>query len=339
MAPERLALPRNLGFGTTLALVVAAVAGLVFTSCDHAIAESGLHGRWVAMGGLSSLDFDGGKFTKNEAGVAWSGTYVTDGDYITFHRTGYSSERLPFSLNPPALVVGGMTYYKDMPSLPEEPQGYWINFAGTQSNGRSRALMFEKSQTAKGSKWILEGEHTWHMLYRGEHRLKSTPVPGIGTVEMKITHINGHAMRSFVEQDLPLNLVELFGWEVLLPPEEGEEFRGWWFTLDETRALFVNAANKTGGNIAYAREILDAMEEILTPFVYETTSYKYTVERNVSVYDVFGGLLKDIDLLTITSSYGNIWTYYRHDLEAPVPDATASSDLKMWELSKSYDAK
>jgi len=314
------------------ALVAAIVTGLVLSSCNHAVAESELHGRWIAMGDLASLDFNGGKFTKTEADVTWSGTYVTDGGYVTFHRTGFSSERMPFRLNSPELVIGEMTYYKDMPSLPADLEGYWMGFPSINSNGFTRNLEFEKSKPMRGSKWVLEGEHSWQMLYRGEQTMRSTPFPGLGTVEMKITHINGFGLRAFTQYQLPLDIVEYFGWEVISPPEEGEAFRGWWFSIDEARALFVSAANRAGGNLAHVRQILEAMDDMLSRFVYEPTIYRYTIERNVDAYDKYGGVMKGVDLLTLSDPYGNVWTYYK--LEGLYVGGGSSGNLKMWELGK-----
>jgi len=173
------------------------------------------------------------------------------------------------------------------------------------------------------------------MLYRGEQTIRSSPFPGIGTVRMRVTHLNGHGLRSFTQYRLPIDIVGLFGWEVLMPPEESEEFRGWWFTVDEARALFMDAANRAGGNIPYARQILDAMDYMLSPFVYVPSTYRYSVERGVDVYDRYGALMKGIDLLTLSGPDGSVWTYQRMDDASGGNSGGPAVNLQTWELGKS----
>ena len=294
----------------TLALFMAA---LPFTGCDHAVAGGELHGRWLAWGG-TIVEFTGGRFTRTmPGGTVQYGTFETHGDLVTFHRRGYTPETLPFTLEFPRLTLGETIFFHDSPGAPNDLEGVWQGFMGAHGTAWPGILILGPAEPQRGNRWVMEGVFQ-QMTFRGAYTVSARNIPDTGVFTMRATHVAGASVFNFVQMQLPVHLMYLFDWDRLqisgIPPGE------WWFTLDEARSLFVDAAGRTGGDLALERQVIDAMNRFLPAWVGETEFYDYTLEKvDGDIYDLTGAVVDGNLLLTIRTETGGILTFARMELE------------------------
>jgi len=293
-----------MAFATVPALILAV---LLVTGCDHSVASGDLHGRWLAWGGMS-LEFSNGRFTRvMPGGEVQIGTYQTNGGYVTFHRREHTPETEPFSLEFPRLVVGDITFFHDSPAMPNDLEGFWDGFLSIHSTGWPRTLLLGPAEPQRGNPWIMEGVFE-EMSFKGAYTVSLRNLPNSGVFTMRVTHVSGSALAAYIRYRLPVHLMELFDWELLLIPGLGE----WWFTLDEARRFFVNAAGRTGGDLALEQQIINAMNSFLPRWIGETEFYDYTLEEvEGNIYDLFGAVVEGRYVFTMRTMAGGILTFVR----------------------------
>jgi len=292
---------------TVLLLTCLLFTGLV-AGCDLPEANGELHGKWVAHGGLS-LEFTTGRFTRiTTGGEIEKGTYVTDGSNITFHRQGYSPETMQYSLNFPRLIVGGVTYYHDSPRMPDNMEGTWYGFFSLHSNlWPVAAILMGPMTPQKGNPWVMEGEYQITGSSRGEYTISARNMPNTGTYVMTSTHTFGGNLHVFIRNRLPVHLMELFDWEALEKSINDTEH--WWFTPDEARKFFTDAAQRAGGDLAIEQQIMNAMYSFMSG-VGGTSVYDYSlVKVNGPIYDFWGDEIEGDEILTFRTDYGEIITF------------------------------
>ena len=294
------------GFFAILALAFLPLPLMV--GCDHSVAGSELHGRWVATGGLS-LEFANGRFTRVRLGEVCTGTFVTDGGNVTFNIRGRSSETKPFEIDFPRLVIGGVTYFHDSPRLPDPIEGFWESFIGEGSTTFWMPMQFHQATRQRGSHWIWEGDYAG-FTNRGIYTISARNIPNTGEMTMRITHVRGSTMASFIRYTLPVHMLRFFDWETLENPWHGD----WWFDLDEAKMLFVDAANRAD-TLAAEQRIMNAKVSFFGN-AGEVDFFDFTLEEDVEIQDLWGDLWGDepliSDLLTIRNrATGAVITLFR----------------------------
>ena len=282
------------------------MAGLL-PGCNHSVADRELHGRWIARGGVS-LEFSNGRFTHTMPGDVRSGTYVTSGRYITFNVRGESSETLRFNVAFPRLTIGDIEYFHDSPGTPDFIEGLWIGLPIEGSTIVMRPMKFTRAERQRGTNWVWEGDYIGFNT-RGMYTIDARNVPGAGGLTLRTTHFYGGAVASFIMFRMPVHLTRLFDDEALAPPPWTSP-DDWWFTIDETRRLFVDAANRTE-SLADERMIMN-IKAMFFGTAGATDFYDFTVERNVEIRDIWGSEEDGPrDKLTIRHGAATLMAFFR----------------------------
>jgi hypothetical protein len=268
------AMTKNKKYLLNAALIIVLAAFLF--SCDLPAADAQLDGTWIAVSG-AQLEFLNGKYTKTPViGSVETGTFTISEGYITFNRAGFTPETLPYKLDSTCLTIGTTQYYRNSLGVPDEVEGRWTPFPeyGT-------ALTFLKGKPQKENAGIIEGIFINSMGGKGIYTITNRNVPGSNKLTSVTTHIHGSKISNFVEEQLRISILELFDTALLEPPPySGED---WWFTVEETRKFFENAAGKAQ-NLEDQAVIILAMEFFFNSFADET--YDYTLEEDPNLnYD------------------------------------------------------
>ena len=286
------------------AVVIAAAPVFVFTVCDLPVADALLDGKWIAVSG-ARLEFTNGKYTRTLViGGVETGTYNVADGYITFNRSGYTPETLPYKLNGVCLTIDITEYYRDSFGIAEDIEGKWTPYPeyGT-------ALIFHKGKPQKGNPKIIEGEYTEVMGSKGKYTISNRNLPGSNVLYTIPTHIHGSSISTFVEAQLRVSLLELFDLELLKTP--GYDTENWWFTLDETKNFFENAAGKA--------KTLEDQSLIIAALKYffimkEPQAFDYSIEEDKDLYYTYTTVARGKNKLTLreNSEYGiYILSYYK----------------------------
>jgi len=317
---------RTKGLSAAVFAIVPAIvfAALLLSGCDHPVASNVLQGRWVAGGTRGpALEFSNGRFTRTlPGGVVQTGTYSTDGKYVTFHRQGHSPETLWFSLAFPSLTMGevgsdnGRIYFHDSPREPNASdlegifnlEGTWFGFRGVGTTGIAMPIVFGAVEHQRGSRWVMEGEYMQSVFRRGEYTVSARNTPNTGRMTMRITHIHGGDLYSFVNYRLHVHLTALFNTDQMRYPEEYGEWP--WFTPDEARRFFVDAVVNAADHLAWEQQILSA-KAIFFAGVGMVSVSDYTLHDDVDIYDIVGNRVEGRSLLTVRTDTGGILTFAR----------------------------
>jgi len=263
---------------------------LPVTGCDLETAGSDLHGKWSTYGGVS-LEFTTGRFIRSfPDGEVQRGTYTTDGSNISFYMSGQTSETQPYTLNFPELVIGAFTYYHDSPGIPHNLEGFWHGFRGEHSNQYWYSLRLSPAKPSRDDQWVYEGAFEFHFLYRGEYKLNRRNFPDAGSMLMISKQIHGRHLKYNIEYSIPPYLVRYFDLEALKTPEHTDE---WWFSYDDARKFYLDAAQRAGGDLFLERQILAYMNRDIEGIA-DIERYSYTVKHyNEIIFDFYGN---EIDL-------------------------------------------
>jgi hypothetical protein len=276
----------------------------VFTTCDLPVADALLNGTWIAVSG-AQLEFTNGKFTRTQVtGIVEIGTYTASEGYITFNRSGYTPETLPYNLNGICLTVNTTEYYRNSLGIAEDIEGRWTPFPNYGT-----AVIFHHGKPQKGNPKIIEGEYTEIMGTKGTYTISNKNLPGSNVLTTTPTHVHGSSISTFVEEQLRVSLLELFDLELLKAP--GYDTENWWFTLDEAKVFFENAAGKTK-TLEDQSLIISALKYFFTTI--EPQAYDYSIEEDKDLHYDYTTVAQGKNKLTLreTSSYGvYIFTYYK----------------------------
>jgi hypothetical protein len=284
--------------------VFAAALVFVITACDLPAADALLDGTWIAVSG-ARLEFTSGKFTRTlVTGGVENGTYTAGEGYITFNRSGYTPETLPYNLNGACLTIDITEYYHDSFGIAEDIEGRWTPYPDYGS-----ALIFHKGKPQKGNPKIIEGEYTEMMASKGKYTISNRNLPGSNVLHTIPTHVHGSSISTFVEAQLRVSLLELFDLELLKTP--GYNTEDWWFTLDETKNFFESAAGKA--------KTLEDQSLIISALKYffvmiEPQAYDYSIEEDKDLYYTYTTVARGKNKLTLreNSAYGPyIFSYFK----------------------------
>jgi hypothetical protein len=296
-------------------------SALVFMACDLPTTDALLDGTWIAVSG-ARLEFTGGKFTRTlVTGRVENGTYNAADGYITFNRSGYTPETLPYKLDGARLTIDITEYFRDSFGIAEDIEGRWTPFPGYGT-----ALIFHKGKAQKGNPKIIEGEYTEVMASRGKYTISNRNLPGSNVLHTIPTHVHGSSISTFVEAQLRVSLLELFDLDLLKTPAYDTE--NWWFTLDETKIFFENAAGKA--------KTLEDQSLIILALKYffvsiDPQTYDYSIEEDSDLYETYVTVAQGKNKLTLRENtvYGpNIFNYYKlkDDFGQIGPGSGASTD-------------
>jgi len=295
----------------TIPLFIATLlACLLFAGCDIQTARRELNGSWVTYGDMS-IEFTSARFTRTMPnGEVRAGTYVTDGGFITFHRTGHSSERQPYKVSFPRLILGDRTYFHDSPRIPDDIEGVWLGFASLDSTSMwpPRTIRMSPASPQRGNPWVREG--TWELLglFKGEYTISARNLPNVGTFTRNVTHVYGGDLYAFIRYQLHVRFMYLFDWENLGFPYDPNY---WWVSLDEVRNLFLDAAQRAGDDLA-AESLIMLAKEVYLFGLDETTAIDYSlVEVDEVIYDLTGAEVEGSIVLTLRFPAGTILTFVR----------------------------
>jgi hypothetical protein len=284
--------------------VCAAALVLVLAACDLPAADALLDGTWIAVSG-ARLEFTNGKFTRTQvAGGVETGTYIAGEGYITFNRSGYTPETLPYNLNGACLTVDTTEYYRNSLGIPEEIEGRWTPYPeyGT-------AVIFGKGKPQKGNPKIIEGDYIEIMGTKGTYTISNRNLPGSNILTTTPTHVHGSSISTFVQEQLTVNLLELFDLTLIKTP--GYDIENWWFTLDEARIFFENAAGKAK-TLEDQSLIISALRYFFVAL--ETQVYDYAIEEDKDLYYDYITVAEGKNKLTLreNSQYGAyIFNYFK----------------------------
>jgi len=283
---------------------------LLFPGCELDNAGSELHGRWLSYDSLS-YEFTTGRYSRRvSTGEIQRGTYVTNEGKLTLHRTGYSSETIPYSLEFPILVIGGIKYYHDSARPADDLGGVWFGYYSLNSTtwGVS-SLRLGKLTPQRDNPKTLEGIYDIPGMVKGEYTVSSGNLPNAGVISMRDTHINGGSLAGFIQARLLPQLTSLFDQEALAPPGTSE----WWFTAEEAGKLFADAARKAfeAGDTALAQRVQNAKVYFLGAYLDDTTYYDYTLTKvSGPVHDFDGYLIPGGDtILTLIADKWDVLTF------------------------------
>jgi len=163
------------------------------------------------------------------------------------------------------------------------------------------------AEPQRGNPLVMEGIFE-EMSFKGAYTVSARNIPNTGVFTMRVTHVSGSGLAAFIRYRLPVHLMYLFDWELLLIPGLGE----WWFTPDEARRFFVDAANRTDGDLALEQQIINAMNSFLPRWIGETDFYDFTLETvEGNIYDLFGAVVAGRYLFTMRTGTGGILTFAR----------------------------
>jgi hypothetical protein len=259
---------------TILALVLLAACGGDFAEMDI-----GLDGNWIDQSG-TELYINGMGYTRTTVnGDVETGTIGAAGGYITFSRIGQSSETKKYTLNFPELKIGEITYYYNSPSEPVDIAGTWFAWAGM-----SPSLTFSPGKPVKDENKkdtpAREGDFSWYGYYKGKYTISNRNLPNNSILVLSTTHIHVKNLWHlvFADPDLPLDIQELFDHSLLEIPSTFEGLEDWWFTINEVRSFFHEAADRTN-DLVKKDDVYLLMNWFLEDYKLEGT-YAY-----VTVYD------------------------------------------------------
>jgi len=297
------------------------ILAFVFAACDLPTADALLDGTWIAVSG-ARLEFTNGKFTRTQVtGGVETGTYAAGDGYITFNRTGYTPETVPYNLNGARLTVDVTEYYRDSLGIPEEIEGRWTPYPSYGT-----AVIFNNGKPKKGNPKIIEGDYVEVMTSKGKYSVSNRNLPGSNVLITTPSHIHGSSISSFIEERLSVRLLELFDPTLLKAPAYDTE--NWWFALDETRKLFENAAGKAK-TLEDQSLIISALEYFFV--IMEPQTYDYTIEEDKDLYNDYVTVAQGKNKLTLreNSELGPlIFTYFKlkDDFGQIGPDPGAPTD-------------
>jgi len=324
-------------FVMTIALLMVSLL-IPVTGCDLPTASGDLNGKWIAYGGMS-LEFAYGRFTMTiSGGEVRRGTYTTDGSYITFNRTGHSPEIKPYRLSFPRLVVDNVTYFYDSPTAPHNLEATWYGFRGENTTQQWLAFSLSPAKPARDNPWMHEGIFVFFGYFRGDYYLERRNVPDTGTLTMKTNQIYGGALKVILEFELPIYLMELFDWEALKAPLLLEH---WWYTLDEARKFYTDAAQRANGDLFLIRQITARMARDLDG-IGDTETYEYTLkEYEEDFYDFYGEFMEAGEVLMLKAATGPTATFRRsaylgsshNNSDYSVIQTECDCDLPLWVAS------
>jgi hypothetical protein len=285
-------------------LLIVAVLVFAFMACDLPVADSLLDGTWIAVSG-AQLEFTNGKFTRTQVtGSVETGTYTASDGYITFNRSGYTPETLPYNLKGACLTVNTTEYYRNSLGIAEDIEGRWTPFPNYGT-----AVIFHKGKPQKGNPRIIEGDYTEIMGTKGRYTISNRNLPGSNVLTTTPTHVHGSSISGFVEEQLRVSILELFDLDLLKTP--GYDVENWWFTLDEAKAFFENAAGKA--------KTLEDQSMIIYALKYffltlEPQTYDYSIEEDKDLHYDYTTVAQGKNKLTLRENSANstyIFTYYK----------------------------
>jgi hypothetical protein len=284
------------------ALVLFVTCGSDFTEID-----SGLNGRWVALNG-TRIVLNGMSFTRTSAyGGVDTGTFTATGGNITFSRIGHTAETMEYVLDFPELRIGGVTYYYDSPNEPIDIVGTWIPYPY-----QNPAVTFFPGKRIKDENkretFDIEGDFIVHFSSKGKYTISNRNLPGQSTLVTVPSHFHGTIIFNFINIQMNIDLLELFDLSILTPPETQEDVEHWWFSIDEVRNYFEEAAGRATA--------LDTQEMVLLAMRYflsqnTTSRYDYSVETDPELLTIYWGVQAQDNKLTLRS--GGTYTYYKWD--------------------------
>jgi hypothetical protein len=283
------------------------ISALVFviTACDMPTADLQPDGAWVAVSG-AQYEFSSGRFIRTTVmGNIEEGTCTTDGEYITFNRSGYTSETLPYSLNKTCLTVNLTEYYRNSFGIPEDISGTWTPYPDYGT-----AVILHKGKPQKGNPKIIEGEYINIMNSKGKYTISNRNMPGSSVLTSRPTHVHGSNISNFVENYLTVNILELFDLSLIQTPYY--DIEEWWFTLDEARNFFESAAGRAQTLEDQAR-ITSALKAYFS--MQDTIVYDYSIEEDDDLKNDYVTVAEGKNKLTLRENdplYGVIiYNYYK----------------------------
>jgi hypothetical protein len=284
--------------------LLSALFVFILAACELPIADALLDGTWTAVSG-AQLEFLNGKFTRTlVTGGVETGTYTAESGYITFNRSGYTPEKLPYKLDRTCLTVDTTEYYRNSPGIPDEIEGRWTPYPEYGS-----AISFGKGKPQKGNPGIIEGDFINMMGAKGTYTISNRNIPGSNILTTIPTHVHGSNISTFVEERLRVSILELFDLTLLEAPSYPTE--EWWFTLDEMRKFFENAAGKAQ-TLEDQAMIISAMQFFFYNF--ESVSYDYSIEEDKELqydYIIAAGGKNKLTLREYTIYGPYIFTYFK----------------------------
>jgi hypothetical protein len=295
-----------------LTYIIPALALVFFATCnnDFTDMEVGLNGRWIALNG-TRIELNGMSFTRTSAyGDVDTGTYAAIAGSITFSRIGHTAETMEYTLNFPELTIGGVTYYHDSPNEPVDIVGKWIPYPGQE-----HAVTFYPGKRIKDENkketYDIEGEFVVHLSSKGKYTISNRNLPGQSVMVTVPHYIHGTIIFYFINIMMPISLLELFDPSILTPPETQEDVENWWFTIDEVRKYFEEAASKATALDIQAQVFL-YMRFFLSSN--ETMIYDYTVEYDAELSTTYESAEKiKNNKLTLRTEEGATYNYFKWD--------------------------
>jgi hypothetical protein len=289
-----------------LALVLLSACGEDFTEMDV-----GLDGSWIAQNG-AELYINGVGFTRTTAdGDVQTGTLSAAGGSITFSRIGHTSETKQYTLNFPQLKIGDITYYYNSLSEPIDVAGWWNAYPG-----RGAALIFYPGKRVKDENQretpTKEGDFTYYCSVKGRYTISNRNLPNSSRMVLNTTHYHVKEVFALVyNEDMPLDLQELFDLTVLAPPSTFEGLEDWWFTIEEVRSYFEAAADRTQ-DIVQKNDIYDLLRQFLRYYSMDGT-YSYTVVFDPEIPYPYTDMSGVPNKLTITTQWRDVWRFLKWD--------------------------
>jgi hypothetical protein len=295
----------NVVFGTVCIFAAISALVFVFTGCDFPVADLLLDGKWTAVSG-AQLEFASGKFTRTTVmGKIETGTYTADGSYLTFNRPGYTPETVSYILKETRLTVDVTDYYRNSPGIPENVDAIWTPYPqyGT-------SIIFSNGKPQKGNPKVIEGDFVNIMGSKGKYTITNRNIPGSSILTVTPTHVHGSSISTFVENYLTVNILELFDLSLIQTPYY--DIAQWWFTLDEARNFFENAAGRAQTLEDQAR-IISALQAFF--YMNEALVYDYSLEEDDDLQNDYLSVAEGKNKLTLRESdpfYGVlIYTYFK----------------------------
>jgi len=302
-------------FAAALVAALALPAVMMLAGCEHYVASREIHGTWVGHGGIM-IEFVPGRFTRTLPGEVQTGTFTTETQggrsFVTLHRQGLTPETLEYSLDFPRLVLGGTTFFHDSPRLPPDMEGVWDGFPAllNTTRGWSWAMHFGEARPQRGDPWRFEGSYRQSFV-RGVYSFSSRGVPGSGTFTTRITHVTGSEMYARIVYRMDMHLMRYFDLEALHRPPH-ISYYDWLFSLEDARGFFHDAMARAGNSLGAQQGIRAALNAFLPPSLGQDSTWAFTLEEGVDIYDFAGRpVTHNGTLLTIESPDGLILTFYR----------------------------
>jgi hypothetical protein len=300
-----------------LSCIIPALALVLFGACggDSTEIDTGLNGRWVALN-RTRIELNGMSYTRTSAyGVVDTGTFSAAAGYITFSRIGRTPETHEYTLDFPELIIGGVSYYHDSPHEPVDVTGKWLRYPEQGATVTLHPGKRIKDENKKDT-FDIEGDFDIYMSNKGTYTISNRNLPGQSVLVSVPSHIHGTMIFYFMNIMLPISLLELFDQSIIIPPEHYEDVEEWWFTIDEVREFFEEAASKAVALDVQA-QVFAYLDYFLSEYV--TLRYDYTVEHDAELTRSYETVAKTgPNKLTLrwtdpASGGVGIYTYYRWD--------------------------